>query len=793
MNIIIPLCGKGIRFHSKGYTDPKPLIKVFEKEIIFYILDNIYKSENDTIYIVINERLAKSNIQEIIRKKYPTIEFIHIHGETSGAAETVYKALENIHNDKSCLLIDGDNFYTVDIVAEINKCKEKNQVIYFETEYEKPIFSYIQMNEEQKITCIKEKDKISKYANTGAYYFVNKNELYETAKHIVETKSYKLEPFISTIIEKLLVKTSWYGTKIDENYYFSLGTPEQVEAYKKKTFAFLFDLDGTLVNTDNLYFNVWKDILIDYNITLTKEIYDTYIYSNNDTQVAETLLSKVKCNLDTLSQKKELLFDKYINSIITMDNAVNFINNLKLYSNKIGIVTNSNRQTAQKILSQIGISYDILIIGCECDNPKPSADPYFKALDYFKIDPKKVIIFEDSKNGITSAKGVNPLCIVGISENHKYVFDAGADLTFKDFHIPLSDLLSFNRKKTEFDIIISNSLRKVYPSLKNILINQIQLKGGFIADVYSVEYIIDEKLHKVIMKLENENSSMLNKMAHFLNLYNRETYFYESISKFVPINVPNCYGILRDSDYKVIGFLLEDCREYATINKNLNKESLDVSLTVIDSLAKLHSSFWNKGEMFESLKKHNHSNYQPSWMEFLKSKVELFISRWEHIMNSFQVELFKKVVNSFNKIQNELSKPPLTLCHGDVKSPNIFYSDKGPYFIDWQYIANGKGVQDLVFFMIESFSNEKIKLYYPVFKNYYYTKLLEYGVKDYSFNEYEKDIMYAMFHFPFFVALWFGTCPKEDLIDVNFPFFYIQRLLNFYELVYNKDSIDLES
>ncbi len=45
------------------------------------------------------------------------------------------------------------------------------------------------------------------------------------------------------------------------------------------------------------------------------------------------------------------------------------------------------------------------------------------------------------------------------------------------------------------------------------------------------------------------------------------------------------------------------------------------------------------------------------------------------------------------------------------------------------------------------------------------------------------DIKNAMFYFPFFVAIWFGTTPNNELIDVNFPYFFIQKLFNFYDIV----------
>ena len=143
------------------------------------------------------------------------------------------------------------------------------------------------------------------------------------------------------------------------------------------------------------------------------------------------------------------------------------------------------------------------------------------------------------------------------------------------------------------------------------------------------------------------------------------------------------------------------------------------------------------------------------------------------------------IVEKFSRIQEDLSESPLTLVHGDVKSANIFYKptedeNYEPYFIDWQYIVLGKGVQDLVFFMIESFEMDKMNIYKPLFKEYYYVKLLELGVKNYSRVQYEKDFLNASYYFPFFVACWFGTINPDELIDKNFPFFFIQRLFHFY-------------
>jgi thiamine kinase-like enzyme len=176
--------------------------------------------------------------------------------------------------------------------------------------------------------------------------------------------------------------------------------------------------------------------------------------------------------------------------------------------------------------------------------------------------------------------------------------------------------------------------------------------------------------------------------------------------------------------------------------------------------------------------------FNPRWGIFINERFDLFINKWKNVLNDNQINIAKNIALNYSNIQNNLSDTNLTLCHGDVKSPNIFYKKIGnsyePYFIDWQYIANGKGIQDIIFFMIESFEIDKINTYYDIFINYYYTKILENGIK-YNYDDYKKDIINSICYFPFFVAIWFETTAEKDLIDKNFPFFFIQKLFNFIE------------
>ena len=141
MIIIIPLGGIGKRFSELGYTDPKPLIKVLGKEIIFWVLDNLKIKHKDKVYIVYNKDL--DNFQFIDHfGRYPYLNFLRLNKKTQGPVETIYevtKIIEKNFKNKGILIVDGDTFYRKDIIKKINK--KNNTIFYHKTKIKKKIFS----------------------------------------------------------------------------------------------------------------------------------------------------------------------------------------------------------------------------------------------------------------------------------------------------------------------------------------------------------------------------------------------------------------------------------------------------------------------------------------------------------------------------------------------------------------------------------------------------------------------------------------------------------------------------
>ena len=244
MKILIPLGGVGKRFSDANYTTPKPLIKVLGKPILFWVIDNLNLSEDDELYITYNESLDKHNLGNIIQSKYPHIKTKSVPN-TRGAAETIRLAIEHFfQEDDRLVVLDGDTFYEEDVLSKARLID--NGVMYFNSTDPKPIYSYIRLSG-NRITEIKEKEKISDNANSGCYVFESLTNLHN---YLLKVDCTQGEVYTSQVIRDMINDGCEFKGMPVSNFYV-LGTPQHIvefsKNYKVEPQRFVFDLDNTLV------------------------------------------------------------------------------------------------------------------------------------------------------------------------------------------------------------------------------------------------------------------------------------------------------------------------------------------------------------------------------------------------------------------------------------------------------------------------------------------------------------------------------------------------------------------
>jgi capsule biosynthesis phosphatase len=158
------------------------------------------------------------------------------------------------------MLVDGDAFYTVDIVSMYRAISTKAGGSFcFRDTQPKPIYSYVTVGSDGKqITSIKEKVKISDWANTGCYCFRDGQQLLKYCAQIIErgetqlSQDMKGEFYTSGVIKAMLDDGERFEALVlDKEAMHVLGTPAQLKDFcrswpKPTAYRVCFDLDNTL-------------------------------------------------------------------------------------------------------------------------------------------------------------------------------------------------------------------------------------------------------------------------------------------------------------------------------------------------------------------------------------------------------------------------------------------------------------------------------------------------------------------------------------------------------------------
>ncbi|KAJ1296180.1 hypothetical protein BS78_01G279700 [Paspalum vaginatum] len=209
--------------------------------------------------------------------------------------------------------------------------------------------------------------------------------------------------------------------------------------------AVLFDIDGTLCDSDPIHFCAFRELLqqIGFNggVPITEEFYSANISGGHNDDLARALLPDMDHQKAMrLMDEKEALFRKLApGQLKAVDGLHDLCEWMQCRDLKRAAVTNAPRANAELMLSLLGLAdfFPVLVIGSECGRAKPFPDPYLRALDLIGASPDHTFIFEDSASGVRAgvAAGVP---VVGLTTRNpgKVLSDAGASLLIQDFQDP---------------------------------------------------------------------------------------------------------------------------------------------------------------------------------------------------------------------------------------------------------------------------------------------------------------------------------------------------------------------
>lgn len=237
INILIPLAGKNQFFPEAEYPFPKPLIEFNGKTMIEHIIDNFVtiEKEKQFIFIVNSEDCKKYHLDNVLNilTEYKC-KIIKLDNETKGAACSAMMAVEYIDNDTPLIISNADQLFDICLDEVISNFEKSDAgVITFESIH--PRWSYVRLNDENKVTETAEKRPISKSAIAGFYYFKNgKDFISSSSKMIKKDASVNGLYYVSPVLNEMVLENKTIDIfKIENVKYHTFYTPQKIKEYER--------------------------------------------------------------------------------------------------------------------------------------------------------------------------------------------------------------------------------------------------------------------------------------------------------------------------------------------------------------------------------------------------------------------------------------------------------------------------------------------------------------------------------------------------------------------------------
>jgi HAD superfamily hydrolase (TIGR01509 family) len=204
--------------------------------------------------------------------------------------------------------------------------------------------------------------------------------------------------------------------------------------------ALLFDLDGTLAETDALHLPTWVDVLRPYGIEMDEDFYKQRISGRSTSKVVEDLLPALSAEEgQELADAKEASFRELTGELEPLPGLLDFMEEAKRRGLSLALVTNAPEENVEAILLalELGEFFDEVVLSDEVGSVKPDPAPYRAALEKLGVAPEEAVAFEDSISGIASSVAARiPTVGVASTQEPQTLEEAGAFMVVRDFTDP---------------------------------------------------------------------------------------------------------------------------------------------------------------------------------------------------------------------------------------------------------------------------------------------------------------------------------------------------------------------
>ena len=191
---------------------------------------------------------------------------------------------------------------------------------------------------------------------------------------------------------------------------------------------FLFDLDGTLVDSSPLHEAAYRAVLASHHARLLAG-FDYPAIAGLPTPAALARLGVAEEDIPLLTGAKQAHYRGALQSLKPLPGAAELLAMLRARGAEIAIVSSASRASAEAALAATGLAAPLLVAAEDVASAKPAPDPYLTALKLLGAKPSHSIAIEDALSGLLSARAAG-LKVIGM---HHEALRGMSDFYFPDF------------------------------------------------------------------------------------------------------------------------------------------------------------------------------------------------------------------------------------------------------------------------------------------------------------------------------------------------------------------------
>lgn len=170
--------------------------------------------------------------------------------------------------------------------------------------------------------------------------------------------------------------------------------------------AYLFDCDGTIVDSMPLHYLAWKKALSEWNCEFSEELF----YEWGGMPVAEVISTLnrergLKMPVNELEHRKESLYLELLPQLKVVPEVLEHIE-AQYGRIPFGVVSGSVRESVTASLSVVKLldRFETLVCAGDYRKSKPDPEGFLLAAANLGVDAKTCLVFEDTEMGIQAAK-----------------------------------------------------------------------------------------------------------------------------------------------------------------------------------------------------------------------------------------------------------------------------------------------------------------------------------------------------------------------------------------------------